>query len=188
MNRFGTLRYPRLSFGAAALVLLTALVPLGAELWVGDSDLLPQGQALDWEPVLTGLHLIINTLIGLAYVAISATLIYLARKTGQSIPFLWVFVAFGVFIISCGLTHFMAALTLWEPMYWLAGGILYITPISSVGTAVAIPPLVPKVQKLIESAKLSEKRQSDLEQANKELEKLNEALEAKSRELSYKNE
>jgi hypothetical protein len=74
-----------------------------------------------------------NTLIGLAYVAISATLIYLARKTGQSIPFLWAFVAFGVFIISCGLTHFMATLTLWEPMYWLAGGILYITAISSVG-------------------------------------------------------
>ena len=33
------------------------------------------------------------------------------------------FVAFGIFIVSCGLIHFMAAITLWEPMLWLAGGV-----------------------------------------------------------------
>ncbi len=108
------------------------------------------------------MHLITNLLIGLAYVAISGTLIHLTRKTGRKIPFLWAFVAFGVFIISCGATHFMAALTLWEPAYWMAGGVLWVTALASVGTAVAIPSVVPKVVDLVDSAQASEERRRRL--------------------------
>ena len=105
MNGLRALRYPRLTYGIATLVLLTALVPSGAEFWLGHGRLEPEGEAFGWEPMLMGVHLITNLLIGLAYVAISATLIYLARRGGRSIPFLWAFVAFGIFIISCGVTH-----------------------------------------------------------------------------------
>ena len=49
-----------------------------------------------------GLHLVTDVLIGLSYVAISATLMQLARKAKQDMPFLWDFVAFGIFIVSCG--------------------------------------------------------------------------------------
>jgi PAS domain-containing protein len=108
------------------------------------------------------MHLVTNLLIGLAYVAISGTLIHLTRKTGRKIPFLWAFVAFGIFIISCGATHFMAALTLWEPAYWMAGGVLWVTALASVGTAVAIPSVVPKVVDLVESAQASEERRRRL--------------------------
>jgi PAS domain S-box-containing protein len=108
------------------------------------------------------MHLVTNLLIGLAYVAISGTLIHLTRKTGRKIPFLWAFVVFGVFIISCGATHFMAALTLWEPAYWIAGGVLWVTALASVGTAVAIPSVVPKVVDLVESAQASEERRRRL--------------------------
>ena len=108
------------------------------------------------------MHLVTNLLIGLAYVAISGTLIHMTRKTGRRIPFLWAFVAFGVFIISCGATHFMAALTLWEPAYWMAGGVLWVTALASVGTAVAIPSVVPKVVDLVESAQASEERRRRL--------------------------
>ncbi len=108
------------------------------------------------------MHLVTNLLIGLAYVAISGTLIHLTRKTGRRIPFLWAFVAFGVFIISCGATHFMAALTLWEPVYWLAGGVLWVTALASVGTAAGIPSIVPKVVNLVETAQASEERRRRL--------------------------
>lgn len=108
------------------------------------------------------MHLVTNLLIGLAYVAISGTLIHLTRKTGRRIPFLWAFMAFGVFIISCGATHFMAALTLWEPAYWMAGGVLWVTALASVGTAVAIPSVVPRVVDLVESAQASEERRRRL--------------------------
>src|SRR3954469_17205134 len=95
--------------GALAVALLAgALVPVVGEYvgapaqgWFG-----PIGATYRWEPILVGLHLITDLLIGCAYVAISAMLIYLARKARQDIPFLWAFVAFGVFIISCGVTHF----------------------------------------------------------------------------------
>ena len=123
----------------------------------------PIGASFGWEPLLLGLHLVTDLLIGLAYVGISGTLIVLARRARHSIPFLWVFVAFGLFIISCGLTHFMAALTLWAPLYWVAGGIKYVTALSSIGTALAIPPLIPKILLIIESTKMADDRRVQLE-------------------------
>ncbi|MDP8901576.1 MAG: EAL domain-containing protein [Actinomycetota bacterium] len=151
-----------MGYAAAALILLTALVPLGGELWAGGGGSAPQRYALGEDPALIWMHLVTNLLIGLAYVAISGTLIHLTRKTGRKIPFLWAFVAFGVFIISYGATHFVAALTLWEPAYWMAGGVLWVTALASVGTAVAIPSVVPKVVDLVDSAQASEERRRRL--------------------------
>lgn len=170
------MRYPPLAYGIAAVVLATGLVGLTAELFLENERFEPQGAAFDWDPTLTILHLTTETLIGLAYVGISLSLIYLARKAGRSIPFLWAFVAFGLFIISCGVTHFLGAITLWEPLYWLSEGVNYITAVASVGTAVAVPPLVPKVLDLIRSARVSEERRQRLEAANEELGSLNERL------------
>ena len=165
MNALPIPRHRGLGYVAAALILLTALVPLGGDLWAGGGGSEPQRYALGENPALIWMHLITNLLIGLAYVAISGTLIHLTRKTGRRIPFLWAFVAFGVFIISCGATHFMAALTLWEPVYWMAGGVLWITALASVGTAVAIPSVVPKVVDLVESAQASEERRRRLKES-----------------------
>lgn len=162
MNAVPVFRHRRLGYAIAGLILLTALVPLGGELWAGGGGAAPQRYALGEDPALIWMHLVTNLLIGLAYVAISGTLIHMTRKTGRRIPFLWAFVAFGVFIISCGATHFMAALTLWEPVYWLAGGVLWVTALASVGTAAAIPSIVPKVVNLVETAQASEERRRRL--------------------------
>jgi signal transduction histidine kinase len=166
-------RAPWLGWGAATVVLLIAALPLLVDLLLPEApDLRPQGEALDWQPILLGMHLLTDMLIGFAYVAISVSLINLARKAHEDIPFLWAFVAFGIFIIACGITHFMAAVTLWEPAWWLAGSIKYITAIASVGTAIAIPPLVPKALALISDAKLSNERKERLQTAHTELEDL----------------
>jgi signal transduction histidine kinase len=117
----------------------------------------PQWETYGGESRLAILHLLTDSFIGVAYVVISLCLIYLAQRARESLPFLWAFVAFGVFIVSCGLTHFMAAITLWEPMYWLAGGVKYVTAVASVGTAVAVPSLIPKVLALVDNAKLAER-------------------------------
>jgi len=103
-------------------------------------------------------------------VAISATLVYLAYSARRDIPFRRVFVAFGAFIVACGFTHFMGVYTLWSPVYWLAGAINYGTAVASVMTAIALPPLVPRVRELIRAAKLSEERRVALERANDRLE------------------
>jgi len=73
------------------------------------------------EPKLIWLHVISDVLIGVAYVSISTTLAFLVHRASRDIPFHWVFLAFGLFIVSCGMTHFMEVWVVWEPVYWMSG-------------------------------------------------------------------
>lgn len=140
------------------------------------SGFIPHGHCYLWKPGLVWLHVTSDALIGLSYVAISATLAYLVQKTRQEIPFHWMFLAFGSFIIACGSTHFVEVWTLWHPTYWFSGTLKIITAIASVTTAIILPTLIPKALALVEAAKLSEERRSHLEAANRKLETLNEQL------------
>jgi len=109
-------------------------------------------------------------------VAISLTLVYLVYRTRREIPFSWMFLAFGTFIIACGFTHFMEMIVLWKPVYWLAGGVKVITAMASVITAIALPPQLPKVHQMIRAERVSEERKRDLEEKNEELSQTNQHL------------
>jgi signal transduction histidine kinase len=121
---------------------------------------------------LIALHLGSDAAIWLSYVAIALTLVYLVRRTRREIPYSWMFLAFGTFIIACGFTHFMEMVVLWKPLYWLAGDVKLVTALASVVTAMALPPLVPQIHDMIRSAHLSEERRFQLEHANHELQHL----------------
>ena len=123
------------------------------------------GTGLTWQPSLAWVHVGGDLLTGGAYVAISSMLIRLARKAGRGIPFLWALVAFGTFIIACGLGHVAAAFSTWEPIQWVAGGIKYATAAVSVATAVALPPLVPRITALVESARIADQQRVRLASA-----------------------
>ncbi len=138
-------------------------------LLLNTDGLAPHGYCFLWNPALVTLHVSSDMIIGLAYIAISATLLYFVMKARHNLPFHWIFVAFGTFIIACGITHFMEVWTLWNATYWLSGSIKSVTAIASVATATVLPTLVPKAMKLIEDAKVSEERKHQLEQANQEL-------------------
>lgn len=168
-----------LSYGAALLVVALTLLLVFPEWWnslLAVNGFIPHGHCYLWKPSLVWLHVISDSLIALAYVAISGTLAYLVYKTRQEIPFHWMFLAFGSFIVACGSTHFMDVWTLWHPTYWLSGALKVVTAIASVTTASILPFLVPQALALVESAKLSEERRSHLEIANHRLEALNEQL------------
>ncbi len=161
-----------LGLGAAFLAITLTLILLGPGVLknlLAGNDFIPHGHCYLWKPGLVWLHAASDSLIALAYVAISATLAYLVHKTRQEIPFHWMFLAFGSFIVACASTHFMDVWTLWRPAYWLSGGLKLITAVASVTTAIALPPLVPKALALIQEAKLSEERRLHLETANQEL-------------------
>ncbi len=130
---------------------------------------IPHGHCYLWKPGLVALHLSSDVSIALAYSAISATLAYLVYTTRKEIPFHWMFLAFGTFILACGSTHLMEAWTLWHPVYWLSGMLKLMTAVASITTAVVLPTLVPRALALLESAKLSEERRLNLENANREL-------------------
>jgi two-component system, cell cycle sensor histidine kinase and response regulator CckA len=135
----------------------------------GSADFMSHGHCYMWNRSLVQLHVGSDLMIGIAYVAISLTLWRLVRAAKNDIPFHWMFIAFGAFIIACGATHFMEVWTIWTPTYWLTGTVKAVTAMASVVTAIALPPLVPKSLKLIGAAQLSEQRRRDLELANDSL-------------------
>ena len=134
----------------------------------------PHGYCYLWKPGLVGLHVVSDLLIGLAYVVIGWGLAHFVRRGRGGLPFSGMFVAFGVFIAACGATHFMEVWTLWTPVYWLSGSVKVITAAASVFTAVALPPLIPVALHTLASARLSERRRVDLEDAHRRLTELDE--------------
>ena len=164
------------------LVTLAGLLVRLALFDVGEGSGLyhPHGYCYLWQRDLVATHVVSDMLIGLSYVSISLTLIYLVRRARRHLPFSWMFVAFGAFIIACGATHFMEVWTLWSPVFWLSADVKIITAIASVVTAVLLPPLVPKVLGVVQEAAVSEERRRALEHARAELE---ERVDQRTREL-----
>src|SRR5215831_7409363 len=107
------------------------------------SDFMPHGYCYLWNPGLVFLHVVSDALIALAYFSIPVTLIYFIRKR-RDLPFHWMFLSFGMFILACGATHTMEVWTLWHGTYWLSGAIKAVTAMASVPTAVLLVQLVPQ--------------------------------------------
>jgi signal transduction histidine kinase/CheY-like chemotaxis protein len=165
-----------LTYGAGmvvpAAILLVIWPKLAANLFASgfeDAIFMPHGMCYLWVPQLYLMHVSSDLLIGVSYVAISSTLVYLIYRARHDIPFSWMFLAFGFFIFSCSITHFMEAWTIWHATYWLSGYVKLMTAAASVATAVVLPFVVPKIFMLIETVKLSEERRVQLETAHDEL-------------------
>jgi PAS domain S-box-containing protein len=103
----------------------------------------PHGYCYLWNPGLVWLHVISDSLIAGAYFAIPVVLVLFIRKR-RDLPFSWMFVLLGVFIVACGSTHLMEVWNLWHGNYWLAGVIKAATAAASVPTAVLLARLMPE--------------------------------------------
>lgn len=165
--------YPWVYGGAGLMaVVVLGLMPALLSQLTSTAGFTPHGYCFLWEPGLLHLFVATDTLIGLSYVAISCALVALVYQTRRDIPFHWMFLAFGAFIVACGSTHFMDVLTLWVPVYWLAGVTKLVTAVASVATAIAVPMIIPRVRDLVQSARRAEEHKRRLEQANQELARL----------------
>ena len=139
------------------------------------SDFMPHGYCYLWNPGLVWLHVVSDALVALAYFSIPATLIYFIRKR-RDLPFNWMFVSFGIFILACGATHAMEVWTLWHGTYWLSGAIKAITAMASVPTAILLVQLVPRALALPSSEamklEIAERKRAEqaLHQTKNELE------------------
>jgi len=103
---------------------------------------MPHGYCYMWTPSLIGLHVVADSLIALSYLSIPITLVHFTRKR-RDIPFSWMFLCFGAFIVACGGTHLMEIWTIWFPSYWLAGALKAVTACFSVVTAILLIRVVP---------------------------------------------
>lgn len=167
-------------FGIGAFFVTLALVVvsgLGPRMSAADR-LLPHGFCYQWDPSLIRLHVVSDTMIGLAYVAIPITLVtFIRRRT--DLPFNWMFLLFGLFIVACGATHWMEVWTLWQPSYWLSGGVKAVTAAASIPTAILLYMLVPQALAIPTARELREARGAleALKRANALLEEQRRALE-----------
>jgi signal transduction histidine kinase/CheY-like chemotaxis protein len=107
----------------------------------------PHGICLQWDPELLVVHIASDAVIALSYFSIPFALTYFVSKR-RDVEFGWVFWAFAVFIMACGLTHVMSIYTLWVPAYGLEGLVKVVTAIASISTALLLWPLIPQLLKL----------------------------------------
>jgi len=114
------------------------------EQFAQSTDFMPHGYCLVWDPALLWLHVGSDIVTGLSYFLIAGTLFYLVSKR-RDLPFYWMFFLFGVFILSCGLTHIFAAWTIYVPSYWEEGEVKAITALVSIATALFLLPLLPRM-------------------------------------------
>ncbi|HEX8295207.1 MAG TPA: ATP-binding protein [Chthoniobacteraceae bacterium] len=165
---------PRQTFAGLGKMVFAALLLLAGAgfLWGnGDNMFMPHAHCYLFDRRLMALHGISDFLIGLSYVGISATLVYLVFRAQEEIPFHWMMLAFAIFIVACGATHFMEVWTLQaeNPRYWLSGGVKLVTAVASIVTAALLPPLIPKIVLLLRASRESAERKRELETANTEL-------------------
>jgi PAS domain S-box-containing protein len=147
-------------------VTVLGLIAIAGTCWLASrpaQPFMPHGHCYLWEPGLLWTHVISDMVIGLSYVAISATLGYMVMRTRRDLPFHWMVLAFGIFIIACGATHFVEAWNVWHANYWFAAAVKVVTGVASVTTAFLLPPLVPAILRLLEAGRLQREQKEHLE-------------------------
>lgn len=137
---------------------------------------IPHGHCYLWTPGLVLLHAGSDALIGLAYVAIPIALLMVVRQR-QDLPFSWMFVLFGVFIVACGLTHLVEIWNIWNANFWFSGGVKFVTAAASIPTAYMLFRLLPTIRSM--------PTRDDLVYANRGLENANYELEQFSSAVSH---
>lgn len=128
---------------------------------------MPHGHCYLWIPWLLWLHVVSDFLIGVAYLGIALLLWGLVRRI--RLPFSPVFLAFGLFIGLCGMTHLMEIWTAWNPDYIFEGLVKAATAAASVATAAGLVYVRPQIEEVVYAARLSEARRVELESTHAEL-------------------
>lgn len=148
---------------------------------------MPHGHCYLWKPGVLWLHVISDLLIVLSYYSIPLALIYFIRKR-TDLAFNWVFRLFAAFIFWCGTSHLMAIWVIWNPDYWIDGGVKAMTAGVSVVTTVALWPLIPKMLQYPSPGELQRANQllrdqiAERMRTETELSELNETLEQRVRD------
>ncbi len=106
--------------------------------------------------LLAWAHVLSDFLIGWSYVSISITLLYLYRRAHGALPYDHVLLAFGTFIIACGFTHFGHMWLTVQNSFWFLGLAQLVTVVASVATALLFPRIVPRILRLLHSARAAE--------------------------------
>ena len=143
-------------------------------------QLLPHAICLAADPWLLWLHVVADGIIAAAYFSIPVALMVLAVRR-RDLFFRWAIIMFAGFVVACGTTHVLAVVTIWEPVYWLQGGIKLVAALMSAATAALIWPLLPKLLALPSPDDLT-REVAERQQAEAAVRRVNQQLEARVHE------
>ncbi len=128
-----------------------------------------------------------NGLIAVSYGSIPVFLgVVKARR--KDIPFSWILVLFGAFILACGVTHLVHVVGIWKPVGWWQAGVDAACAAVSVASAVVLWPMLPRLLSLPSPSQLHvanlelRREKSSLEWEKAELRRASEGLERRVEE------
>ncbi len=157
------------------LPIVTLAVLIVAPMWMMPNSMEIHGTIdNNMAPLLMMVMALANALIAISYASIPFFLIVFVRKR-KDMPFTWVIVLFGLFILACGTTHVVHVLGLWWEVDWWQAIFDSICAIISLATAILLWPILPKL--------LSIPSPRQLREVNKELQKEEEKLLHTQKEL-----
>lgn len=149
---------------------------------ISPDNFMPHGHCYYWDPTILWSHAFSDGVIAVAYFLIPVVLIKVFRKRKDT-QYVWLMALFALFIAGCGLTHVMDVITIWEPIYRLDSAFRCITAVASIGTAVALVKLAPRLLS-IPTTDAWQLAATQLDAANQELLTANQALKDLTDELS----
>ncbi|MFN3430575.1 MAG: ATP-binding protein, partial [Candidatus Sericytochromatia bacterium] len=109
-------------------------------------NFMPHGHCYAWTPGILGMEVGANAVIALAYFSIPVILwAFVLRR--PDIPYRHFLTLFAVFITSCGVGHLLEVVAIWQPIYWQMALWNCFTAVASIGTAIALVPVLPRLLK-----------------------------------------
>ena len=127
-----------------------------AEFFASD-NFMPHGHCFLWKPAILWTFVTTDILIALSYFSIPIAIVFFLYKRRHELSFSYMYVAFAIFILSCGAGHAFDVYALWNPAYGTSAAIRVVTAIASVLTAIAIWPLMPTLLSIPTTKTLMEK-------------------------------
>ncbi len=127
---------------------------------------MPHGHCYFWEPYILWSHALSDSIIALAYLSIPLSLWHIVNKR-KDVEFGWIALLFAVFIFGCGITHVFDVVTIWNPVYKLDSLARIITALASLGTALVLIKITPRL--LLPTTSQWQKVNEDLTLANTQL-------------------
>jgi PAS domain S-box-containing protein len=142
--------------------------------WLLSHDnFMPHGHCYLWQPGTLWLNVGSDALVAGSYFAISVAICsFMWRRS--IIRFAWVPIMFAAFILLCAATHVMEILTVWHPVYRVAGALKLLTGVVSFATLLSLIWIMPRALSL----KTPEQLQAEVDARTRELNAMNAQLNA----------
>lgn len=159
-----------------------------------ETDFMPHGHCYFWRPEILWPHVLGDVFTAISYFVIPF-LLYRFVKARPDVKYPGVFIAFSLFILCCGITHLLATVSVWNPIYRAEAVAKVTTAMVSMGTVGLLFRLYKPILSIPTPAQLEaanaelrreieqrQKTETQLRLREEEILKLNASLEEKVRE------